>query len=246
MQHYKFTIGKDEKQISVPSNWGEVTLSTFQSIVSINQDLPAHEKKAIELSLLMGKKVSEIKELPFPVIEKIIEHTNTFLTVDGNFDAIEGFTHLGVNYVCPKWDYTEITFGEWMDAQTIINIKTEVENDNYENAHKLIAVLCRKEGITLYNSDEVELISEGFKTLPMSIVFSITSFFLQQKRAFVSSLGIFSTHLLRVVERVRNISPDLGTMGHLQTLLDMGDLLKSAYPQIQVSNEPTSESPLHT
>lgn len=246
MQHYKFTIGKEEKQISVPSNWGEVTLSTFQSIVSINQDLPAHEKKAIELSLLMGKKVSEIKELPFPVIEKIIEHTNTFLTVDGNFDAIEGFTHLGVNYVCPKWDYTEITFGEWMDAQTIINIKTEIEGDNYENAHKLIAVLCRKEGIKLYNSDEVEFISEGFKTLPMSIVFAITSFFLKQKQIFVKSLGTFSAHLLKVAERVKNTSSDLDTSEHLQTLLNMGDLLRSAYPQIQVSNNPTSESASHT
>lgn len=242
MQVFKLTIGDKEKTVKVPSNWSEVTLSTFQNIVSINPDTKAEDRKAIELALLIGVGVSEIKNYPFQIISQIIDYTNRFLKIETEFPDIREFEHEGQRYIVPEWDYREMTFGEWMDAQTIIAIKTEVEGDNYENAQKLIAVLCRKEGKPDYDSDEVESVSESFKTLPMSIVFSITSFFLQQKESCMKSLVIFSALLSKEVQRVKSIYHDSDSTEHLQTLLNMVDSLSPDLPPINQLNEPTLES----
>lgn len=230
MQVFKVTGGGIDKQIKVPSNWGEVTLQTFQSIVAINPEVKDFDKKAIELALLTGERVEAIKSYPFVVVSKIINFTNEFLNVNQEFKEVKEFEHEGQNYIVPEWTYKDMTFGEWMDAQTVIAIKTEIENDNFENAHTLLAVLCRKKGEPQYNSDEVAEVAASFKTLPMDIVFSITSFFLQQKKNCVQNLATFSSHLSREVQKVNSTYKGSVTTEHSATLLHLADLIDLALP----------------
>lgn len=223
MQYWTINSPSGSKKIQLPSSWSEVTLEMFQRIVAIKGN-SEEEKKLIELSILSGMPVSEFKNMPKSMVMTMVNHVGTYLNFETEFQPFKEFDIDGQVFVVPDWDYKEMTFGEWMDAKTISAIKSEIELSIYENAHTLIAVLCRKKGQPEYDSTEVEEVAILFKKLTMDKVFSIVNFFLQQKKSWLKNLDIFSTLLLNQLTEDTNTYQDLDIMERLLTLLDMEDL----------------------
>lgn len=241
MQHFTIKHPKGETKISLPSNWGDVTLGTFQQIAAIKGGTP-ELNKAIELSILSGQRVEFFKSLPKSIVANLAEHIGKFLNYNQEFQEIRYFTHNGQKYIVPDWSYNEMTFGEWMDAKTIMKAKEEIESSIFENVHLLIAVLCRKEGQPDYESEEVDDVAEDFKSLPMDVVFSITTFFLQQRKGWLKNMDIFLTHLSNSQTEDKNTLADSDFMARLLTLLPSEDLNGPILPGLKALSEQSLES----
>lgn len=241
MQYFTIKHPKGETKISLPSNWGDVNLGTFQQIAAIKGGTP-ELNKAIELSILSGQRVEFFKSLPKSIVTNLAEHIGKFLNYNQEFQEIRYFTHNGQKYIVPDWSYNEMTFGEWMDAKTIIKAKEEIESNVFENAHLLIAVLCRKEGQPDYESDEVNEVAEDFKTLPMDVVFSITTFFLQQRKGWLKNMDIFLTHLSNLQTEDKNTLVGSDFMARLLTLLPSEDLSSQTLQELKALNVQNLES----
>lgn len=241
MQHFTIKHPKGETKVSLPSNWGDVNLETFQQIASIKGGTP-ELNKAIELSILSGQRVEFFKALPKTMVANLADHIGKFLNFNQEFQEIRDFTHKGQKYIVPDWSYNEMTFGEWMDAKTIIKAKEEIESNVFENAHLLIAVLCRKEGQPDYESEEVDEVAEDFKSLPMDIVFSITTFFLQQRKGWLKNMDTFLTHLSSLPIEGKSILADSDIMARLLTLLPSEVLSSQNLQELKALSEQNLES----
>lgn len=241
MQHFTIKHQKGETKVSLPSNWGDVNLQTFQQIAAIKGGTP-ELNKAIELSILSGQRVEFFKSVPKNMVANLADHIGKFLNFNQEFKEIRDFTHKGQKYIVPDWSYNDITFGEWMDAKTIMKAKEEIESNIFENVHLLIAVLCRKEGQPDYESEEVDEVAEDFKSLPMDVVFSITTFFLQQRKVWLKNMDIFLTHLSNSQIEGKSILVDSDIMARLLTLLPSGDLNSPILPGLKALSEQNLES----
>jgi hypothetical protein len=220
-----FTInGPKPLQVELPSSWAEVTLEIFQKISAIKGN-SEEENKLIELSILTGRPVNDFRQLPKSIVMQMINFVGKFLNIEKTeVPEFTEFSHSGETYILPKWDYSEMTFGEWMDAKTVSTIKDEFEGNVFDNAHMLIAVLCRKKGEKEYDSSQIQKIAESFKTLPMDKVFLIVNFFLQQRTESLKNLVTFSSRLLNRHTEDMNTLTDSDIMERLLTLLDLEDL----------------------
>jgi len=245
MQYFSITTPTGKTEIKLPSNWSEVTLAQFQKIVAL-KDFKEEEQKATELSILSGENVDFIKSLPKSKVEQMLSHVGMFLNFQSDWDEVKEFSHNGTDYYFPDWTYNEMTWGEWMDAQTIKAIKTEIENNTFENAHLLMAVLCRKKGFPIYNSDEVQGVAEDFKTLPMDLVFRFVSFFLLQRKNWLKSLGIFSTLLSGEQTKESTTLQGSDIMDRLSTLLVLAGFPLQDLQTIRQLNEQNLENALPT
>jgi len=222
MQYFRIN-GPKPLQIELPSNWAEVSLEMFQKISAIKGN-SEEEKKLIELSILSGRPVNDFKQIPKSMVLSMIEMVGKFLNIEKTeVTDFSEFTHDGQTYILPKWDYSEMTFGEWMDAKTVSTIKDEFEGNIFDNAHMLIAILCRKKGEKEYDSSQIEKIAESFKTLPMDKVFLIVNFFLRQKTESLKNLVTFSNRLLNRQTEDMSTLTDLDIMERLLTFLDLED-----------------------
>lgn len=222
MQYFRIN-GPKPLQIELPSNWAEVSLEMFQKISAIKGN-SEEEKKLIELSILSGRPVNDFKQIPKSMVMSMIEMVGKFLNIEKTeVTDFSEFTHSGQTYILPKWDYSEMTFGEWMDAKTVSTIKDEFEGNIFDNAHMLIAILCRKKGEKEYDSSQIEKIAESFKTLPMDKVFLIVNFFLRQKTESMKNLVTFSNRLLSLQTEDMSTLTDLDFMERLLTLLGLED-----------------------
>lgn len=187
-------------------NWSNITLEQYQEVVSIaetdyNKDdmftykdeiTPSSEfRKEIELvCYLYNLPKDEVLNMP---IEKFKEYSKKldFLQTAYEGNMSKEFELNGVTYVV-GYEVQKRTAGQFIDLSELTK-EPDMVNDNL---HKILAVICIPKG-SKYDGNINER-AEVFKQLPMTIVFPISSFFLQVLK---NSFPIIQDYLMEDIQK---------------------------------------------
>ena len=167
-----------EVKLTIPDNWADITVGTYQEYVKIQEGKGANKTKTINsIALLCNTSPAIVKKMVFKdlteimkILKKMIESEpgdNKFRKVLEINDEEYGF--------CPNLN--SITTGEYIDLEAYCK-------EPIENLHIIMSILYRKitfkrnerYAIEEYNPDEFK--EEIFKDCPMDIALSCLGFFL--------------------------------------------------------------------
>ena len=172
-----------EVKLTIPENWSDITIETYQKYVKIQEGKGTEKKKTIlSLSLLCGTSPFVIKKMAYKdlleimsIIKKLIDtepDKEEFKKIFEFKDEEQGF--------CPN--LSEISTGEYIDLETYCK-------EPVKNLHIIMSILYRrisfKRGeryaIESYNPDQFK--EELFKDCPMDIALNSLGFFLTLGKA---------------------------------------------------------------
>lgn len=161
-----------------------------------------------------GKIMSAVSDIPDDVMSKVdtlsrqstysdhyewIVYGLLFTPSDIELRGIKEFKHNGVWYFLPKsgkqLDGSElpginIIAGEFAQSADVMRIAKGLDNGNYSLMANYIAILCREEGKPYDEQEAIER-AEGFKDLPMSVVWEVYFFtfgLLMPSQGFIQNL----------------------------------------------------------
>tara|TARA_R100001463_G_scaffold20837_3_gene50563 strand:- start:7078 stop:7659 length:582 start_codon:yes stop_codon:yes gene_type:complete len=167
-----------EVKLTIPDNWSDITIDTYQKYVKIQEGKGSEKNKIVKsLALLCGTSPFVVKKMAYKdlldimgIIKKMIDtepDKEQFRKVFKFKDEEYGF--------CPN--LSNISTGEYIDLESYCK-------EPIENLHTIMSILYRKinfsrgerYSIEEYNPDEFK--EELFKDCPMDIALSSLGFFL--------------------------------------------------------------------
>jgi len=167
-----------EVKLTIPNNWADVTIGTYQEYIKIQESKGSEKNKIIKsLALLCGTSPFVVKKMAYKdlldimgIIKKMIDtepDKEQFRKVFKFKDEEYGF--------CPN--LSNISTGEYIDLESYCK-------EPIENLHTIMSILYRKitfkrnerYAIEEYNPDEFK--EELFKDCPMDIALGSLGFFL--------------------------------------------------------------------
>ena len=167
-----------EVKLTIPDNWSDITIDTYQKYVKIQEGKGSEKNKIVKsLALLCGTSPFVVKKMAYKdlldimgIIKKMIDtepDKEQFRKVFKFKDEEYGF--------CPN--LSNISTGEYIDLETYCK-------EPIENLHIIMSILYRKitfkrnerYAIEDYNPDEFK--EELFKDCPMDIALGSLGFFL--------------------------------------------------------------------
>lgn len=173
MMKKKKEILKDFGEWSIPTDWSQLTLKTYEDIERYYKDGDKEFNVIDVLDILTDKSRDEINELPAEFLETILTHLSFLATqpkVDepSNKIVIDGETY-AVNVM------EKLKVGEYVAVDTIL------KNDRHDYA-SILAILCRKQGEVYDSKYEAEIFEDRkkmFEEQPVIKILPIVNFFLQ-------------------------------------------------------------------
>lgn len=164
-------IIKDFGNITVPTNWNDVTLKMYQEIEQFYSERNDSFDVREVVHILCGKDKDVINSLPFEIFEKILNKLS-FLSEKPDFGEPTNKIKIDNEEYIIHFEQ-QLKVGEYIAADTIM------KNDKHNYA-ALLAILCRKDG-ELYDSKFENEIVEGrikmFENQPVIKVMSLIQFF---------------------------------------------------------------------
>ncbi len=167
-----------EVKLTIPDNWSDITIDTYQKYVKIQEGKGSEKNKIVKsLALLCGTSPFVVKKMAYKdlldimgIIKKMIDtepDKEQFRKVFKFKDEEYGF--------CPN--LSNISTGEYIDLESYCK-------EPIENLHTIMSILYRKitfkrnerYAIEDYNPDEFK--EELFKDCPMDIALGSLGFFL--------------------------------------------------------------------
>jgi len=167
-----------EVKLTIPDNWSDITIDTYQKYVKIQEGKGSEKNKVIKsLALLCNTSPFVVKKMAYTdlldimgIIKKMIDtepDKEEFRKVFKFNDEEYGF--------CPN--LSNISTGEYIDLESYCK-------EPIENLHTIMSILYRKinfsrgerYSIEEYNPDEFK--EELFKDCPMDIALNCLGFFL--------------------------------------------------------------------
>jgi hypothetical protein len=167
-----------EVKLTIPDNWSDITVDTYQKYVKIQEGKGSEKNKIVKsLALLCGTSPFVVKKMAYKdlldimgIIKKMIDtepDKEQFRKVFKFNDEEYGF--------CPN--LSNISTGEYIDLESYCK-------EPIENLHTIMSILYRKitfkrnerYAIEDYNPDEFK--EELFKDCPMDIALGSLGFFL--------------------------------------------------------------------
>jgi len=167
-----------EVKLTIPDNWSDITIDTYQKYVKIQEGKGSEKNKIVKsLALLCGTSPFVVKKMAYKdlldimgIIKKMIDtepDKEQFRKVFKFKDEEYGF--------CPN--LSNISTGEYIDLESYCK-------EPIENLHTIMSILYRKinfsrgerYSIEEYNPDEFK--EELFKDCPMDIALGSLGFFL--------------------------------------------------------------------
>ena len=172
-----------EVKLTIPENWSDITIETYQKYVKIQEGKGTEKKKTIlSLSLLCGTSPFVIKKMAYTDLLEIMGIIKKLIDTE---PAKEEFRKI---FMFKKQEYgfcpnlSEISTGEYIDLETYCK-------EPVKNLHIIMSILYRrisfKRGeryaIESYNPDQFK--EELFKDCPMDIALNSLGFFLTLGKA---------------------------------------------------------------
>tara|TARA_R100000655_G_scaffold4623_4_gene14958 strand:+ start:72 stop:653 length:582 start_codon:yes stop_codon:yes gene_type:complete len=167
-----------EVKLTIPDNWSDITIDTYQKYVKIQEGKGSEKNKIVKsLSLLCNISPFVVKKMAYKDLLDIMSIIKNMIDTEPdkiNFRKV--FDFKGEEYgFCPN--LSNISTGEYIDLETYCK-------EPIENLHTIMSILYRKiifkrnerYAIEDYNPDEFK--EELFKDCPMDIALSCLGFFL--------------------------------------------------------------------
>ena len=167
-----------EVKLTIPDNWSDITIGTYQEYVKIQEGKGSEKNKIVKsLSLLCNTTPFVVKKMAYKDLLEIMEIIKKMIDTEPDKEKFRKvFKFKDEEYgFCPN--LSNITTGEYIDLESYCK-------DPIENLHTIMSILYRKVNFSRgdrysiedYNPDEFK--EELFKDCPMDIALSSLGFFL--------------------------------------------------------------------
>ena len=167
-----------EVKLTIPDNWSDLKISTYQKYVKIQEGKGSEKNKIVKsLALLCNTSPFVVKKMAYKDLLDIMGIIKNMIDTEPNKKQFRKvFEFDGEEYgFCPN--LSNISTGEYIDLETYCK-------DPIENLHIIMSILYRKitfkrgkrYAIEDYNPDEFK--EELFKDFPMDIALGSLGFFL--------------------------------------------------------------------
>ena len=166
-------------KLSIPTEWSDITIGTYQKYVDIQLGKGSEKKKIVDsLALLCGTTTAIVKKMKYNDLIEIMDILKKMIDTEPNKEQFrKTFVFKDDEYgFCPN--LSAITTGEYIDLEAYC------KDDPIKNLHVIMSILYRKitfsrgdrYAIEEYNPEEFK--EELFKDCPMDIALSSLGFFL--------------------------------------------------------------------
>ena len=167
-----------EVKLTIPDNWSDITVGTYQKYVEIQEGKGSEKNKIVKsLALLCNTSPFIVKKMAYKDLLEIMGIIKNLIDTEPDKEEFrKRFTFNDQEYgFCPN--LSNITTGEYIDLESYCK-------EPIENLHIIMSILYRpisfKRGgryaIESYNPDEFK--EELFKNCPMDIALNGLGFFL--------------------------------------------------------------------
>ena len=184
-------------KLSIPTEWSDITIGTYQKYVDIQLGKGSEKKKIVDsLALLCGTTTAIVKKMNYKDLIEIMDILKKMIDTEPNKEQFrKTFVFKDEEYgFCPN--LSAITTGEYIDLEAYC------KDDPIKNLHVIMSILYRKitfsrgdrYAIEEYNPEEFK--EELFKDCPMDIALSSLGFFLNLGLTLAKS----SAHYLEAME----------------------------------------------
>ena len=168
-----------EVKLTIPDNWNDITIGTYQKYVKIQESKDGEKNKIINsLALLCNTTPFVVKKMKYKDLIEIMDILKKMIDTEPQKDKFrKTFIFKAEEYgFCPN--LSAITTGEYIDLEAYC------KHDPIKNLHIIMSILYRKitfkrnerYAIEEYNPEEFK--EELFKDCPMDIALSSLGFFL--------------------------------------------------------------------
>ena len=167
-----------EVKLSIPSEWSDITVETYQKYVKIQEGKGSDKNKAIRiLALLCNVKTSIIKRMDYMDMVSILGIVKSMIDTEpekGEFRKRFKFNNEEYGFIP---NLSKLTAGEYIDLEAYCK-------EPIDNLHIIMSILYRKitfergerYAIEIYNPDEFK--EDLFRKCPMDIALNSLGFFL--------------------------------------------------------------------
>lgn len=167
-----------EVKLTIPENWNEIDIETYQKYVNIQQSKGSEKNKIVKsLALLCNTTTAIVKKMLYSDLLDIMNIVRDLLDKEPNeqdFKKIFNFNDQEYGFVP---NLSNISTGEYIDLETYTK-------QPIDNLHNIMSILYRpithkvnkRYTIEDYNPDQFK--EELFKKCPMDIALSSLGFFL--------------------------------------------------------------------
>jgi hypothetical protein len=167
-----------EVKLTIPDNWSDITIGTYQQYVKIQEGKGSEKNKIVKsLALLCSTTPFVVKKMAYKDLLDIMGIIKNMIDTEPDKEQFRKvFKFKDEEYgFCPN--LSNITTGEYIDLENYCK-------EPIENLHTIMSILYRKVNfkrneryaIEDYNPDEFK--EELFKDCPMDIALSSLGFFL--------------------------------------------------------------------
>ena len=167
-----------EVKLTIPDNWKDITIGTYQEYVKIQEGKGTDKTKVVKsLALLCNTSPFIVKKMAYTDLLEIMDIIKKMIdTEPTKQDFKKLFTFKGEEYgFCPN--LSKLTTGEYIDLEAYCK-------EPIENLHIIMSILYRRVtnkvndryAVEAYDPEEFK--EELFKDCPMNIALSSLGFFL--------------------------------------------------------------------
>ncbi len=167
-----------EVKLTIPDNWKDITIGTYQKYVKIQEGKGTDKTKVVKsLALLCNTTPFIVKKMAYTDLLEIMDIIKKMIdTEPTKQDFKKLFTFKGEEYgFCPN--LSKLTTGEYIDLEAYCK-------EPIENLHIIMSILYRRVtnkvndryAVEAYDPEEFK--EELFKDCPMNIALSSLGFFL--------------------------------------------------------------------
>ena len=167
-----------EVKLTIPDNWSDITIETYQKYVKIQEGKGSEKNKVVNsLALLCNTTPFVVKKMDYKDLLEIMSIIKTMIDTEPKDEEFRK------TFVFKKEEYgfvpnlSKLSTGEYIDLETYCK-------EPIENLHIIMSILYRKitfkrnERYAIENYDPDEFKEELFKDCPMDIALSSLGFFL--------------------------------------------------------------------
>ena len=185
-----------EVKLTIPDNWSDITIETYQKYVKIQEGKGSEKNKVVKsLALLCNTTPFVVKKMDYKDLLEIMSIIKTMIDTEPKEEEFRK------TFIFKEEEYgfvpnlSKLSTGEYIDLETYCK-------QPIENLHIIMSILYRKitfkrnERFAIENYDPDEFKEELFKDCPMDIALSSLGFFL----TLGSVLARTSQHFLQVQE----------------------------------------------
>jgi hypothetical protein len=157
------------KDLKVPNGWGDIKISQFIELDSIDKDADWIDVMVQNTSILLDIDSDTIENMDISDVKDLFKSLS-WASVPPNCGP-SSFKYEGVEYKLMA-DFNLMTFGEWIDLETLCK-----DNNAVKNLNRVLSILYKVDG-EVYDASVAKKRAELFLNVSVADVYHSILFFL--------------------------------------------------------------------